>query len=55
MRCKVCNKPLTQGESVAKDTHTKYYDTCSKCLEHSFRSLRVWDSLDDWIFDIDKE
>lgn len=32
MRCIICNKPLNESESVAKDEETgEYLDTCNRC------------------------
>lgn len=40
MRCKVCDKPLSNSESVQRDRRTgEYFDTCSTCLGVTFKSL----------------
>ena len=47
MRCRVCNKKLTQSEMVRKDYQTdEYLDTCSECLHHSYDSLTVFSDYD---------
>jgi hypothetical protein len=48
MRCKVCNNILTDTESVAKDEHGDFLDTCEACL---FEDGDPWleGPEDDWL------
>lgn len=55
MRCKVCNKKLTQSESVRKDYQTdSYLDTCSSCLYSTYDSLTVFEEYDFPTVDVKK-
>jgi len=49
MRCKACNKRLSDQESILKDTETgEYYDLCTEC----FNALEKNDNLRQIFFDI---